>query len=274
MEDPKSILVVEDDNELRPIITCILEDEGYLVEAAESGSVAVERAKQRKFDLVLSDVRMEGMDGLEVAQAIRAVLPKVPLIVITGYASQDVPIRAIKQQAFDYLHKPFELDELLRCVEEALHADTLAAKIAQLASTLAVGAKPPQMAFTEEGRQRVFQMFYVAIRSGKLSQIEALHAWEKLEEVENRRLQGEAGYEEVEQLLTAAAAQEFVPLSTYRNLQSVDRDAFGQFFTNIKDGNISQHELTLAPFLRRLEGEGLANSTPELQALRQRIWGT
>ena len=155
-----SILVVEDDDALRPVLVEVLREEGYAVEEAANGDRALQHARETFFDLIITDVRMEGMDGLETAEAVHRIQPDVPVIVVTGYAHQDVPLRAIRQGAFDYLFKPFHLRELIVCVESALNNQKLLEELENEMSGLS-----PE-GHDKTGQARIFRKFFIGVRSG------------------------------------------------------------------------------------------------------------
>lgn len=114
------ILVLEDDDQLRPVLVALLQAEGYEVEEARRGLEAVEKANQGDFDLVVADIRMEGMDGLAALEEVRSRQPDVRSLVVTGYSSEADSIRAIRAGVGDYLTKPFSLDDFLEAVRRQL----------------------------------------------------------------------------------------------------------------------------------------------------------
>lgn len=116
------ILVIEDDELMRMSLETELSLAGYRVTVAENGYKALELAKDHHFDLVVSDVRMAGMDGLQTLTALKEVQPSARSIVITGYADPDAPIKAVKLKVDDYLLKPFTSDDLLNSVRQSLQA--------------------------------------------------------------------------------------------------------------------------------------------------------
>lgn len=116
------ILVIEDDDLMRMSLETELSLAGYRVTVAENGYKALELARHHHFDLVVSDVRMAGMDGLQALSALKEVQPSARSIVITGYADPDAPIQAVKLKVDDYLLKPFTSDDLLRSVRQSLQA--------------------------------------------------------------------------------------------------------------------------------------------------------
>lgn len=101
-------------------LSLLLNDEGFEVATASSGMEAVERAGERAFDLVISDVRMAGMDGIQTLTQLRERCPTTRAILITGYASPDIPVRAIKLGVDDYLTKPFDDREFLKSVRRSM----------------------------------------------------------------------------------------------------------------------------------------------------------
>lgn len=117
------ILVLEDDENLRELLCETLSDEGYQVCGAANGLSALEAVRQSTFELLLLDVRMEGMTGLETFASMRQRGLELACLVITGYATEEDSIRAIRLGVGDYLRKPFEMHELLMRVERlaALH---------------------------------------------------------------------------------------------------------------------------------------------------------
>ncbi len=114
------VLIVEDDSSQRRIIANILGAAGYAVTHVESAEAAVEAARADGFDLVLTDMRMPGMDGLELLRQLKEVEPDLEVVVMTAYATVETAVTAMKEGAGDYLAKPFDEDELLVVVEKAL----------------------------------------------------------------------------------------------------------------------------------------------------------
>lgn len=110
------VLVLEDQDQMRKALVEALEDEGYEVDWATRGEQAVEKASQNRFDLLITDIRMEGMDGLEALRHVRSRQPDIHSMVVTGYSTEDDSIRAIRLGAGDYLRKPFKLNEFLKRV--------------------------------------------------------------------------------------------------------------------------------------------------------------
>ena len=114
------ILVVEDDEFMRLTLETELETAGYRVSLAENGQAAIELARQQHFDLIICDIRMPGLNGLETLSALRAHQPEARNIVVTGYADPDAPITAVKLKVDDYLMKPFTSEQFLASVRKSL----------------------------------------------------------------------------------------------------------------------------------------------------------
>jgi len=127
-----SILVVDDDADMREWVKEDLEREGFLVETAPGGRAGVERVKAGGIDLVVSDVKMPDLDGLDLLREIREVEPTPFVIIVTGFGSIDTAIRAVKLGACDYITKPFKIDQLLLSIDKALAERSLKSEVARL----------------------------------------------------------------------------------------------------------------------------------------------
>ncbi|MGD0201627.1 MAG: sigma-54 dependent transcriptional regulator [Bryobacteraceae bacterium] len=126
MSEPKlSILIVDDEQVVRDSLVHWFREEGYQVDSAENASTALARLAAQDVDLVIADIRMPGMDGLELMEKIRAEQLDASVIVMTGYASVETAVRALKHGAFDYITKPFDPDDLSVVVRNALEQDRL-----------------------------------------------------------------------------------------------------------------------------------------------------
>lgn len=120
MAAKKRILLIDNEAGLCRMMEQILLDHGYLVRFYTSPQKAVEEFKASAWDLVISDIKMPGMSGLDVLQAIKAKQQDIPVIMITAYATVDMSIQALRKGAYDMLTKPFEPDELIYRVKNAL----------------------------------------------------------------------------------------------------------------------------------------------------------
>ncbi|MGY5847062.1 sigma-54-dependent transcriptional regulator [Salegentibacter sp. HM20] len=116
------ILLIEDEASIRRVLVKILteESENYQVEEAADGLEGVEKIKDEDFDLVLCDIKMPKMDGVEVLEAIKKIKPEVPVVMISGHGDLDTAVNTMKLGAFDYISKPPDLNRLLNTVRNAL----------------------------------------------------------------------------------------------------------------------------------------------------------
>ncbi|MEI8115267.1 MAG: sigma-54 dependent transcriptional regulator [Bacteroidia bacterium] len=119
------ILVIDDERSIRNTLKDILEFEKYQVELAQDGFKALELLKTNDFDVVLCDIKMPGMDGIEVLQKIEEIKPDIPVVMISGHGNIDTAVESIKKGAFDYIEKPLDLNRLLITLRNAMDKSTL-----------------------------------------------------------------------------------------------------------------------------------------------------
>jgi len=120
MNPKASILIVDDENVVRDSLGKWLEEEGYSVDTASSGREALLKLPRQRWDLALLDIKMPGMDGIELQHKMREVDPDIIVIIMTGYASVETAVQALKDGAYDYIMKPFDPDDLAHLVAKAL----------------------------------------------------------------------------------------------------------------------------------------------------------
>ena len=135
------ILVVDDESRMAGLIKRELEDNGHSAVTAGDGETALARLSEREFDLILTDLRMPGMDGLELLARVKDRSPQTEVVLMTAFASAQTAVRAMKEGAFDYLIKPFEMDELMIMVDRIGERRRLEMENAQLRSEMA-GDRP------------------------------------------------------------------------------------------------------------------------------------
>jgi DNA-binding NtrC family response regulator len=128
---PTRVLVAEDDRVARDLLCEILRGEGYEVDAVDDGAGAVERAQEGRYDLVVSDVRMERSGGLDVLAAFISKAPSTPVILITAFGDVAGAMEAIQRGAYDYVSKPFNIEELRLTVARALERKRFAEQKAE-----------------------------------------------------------------------------------------------------------------------------------------------
>jgi len=135
-DSSKHLLLVEDESLLREAVAQQLADHGYQVQQAESGEAALARLSDFAFDIIVTDLRLPGIDGSAVVEAAVERYPDVIAIVVTGYGTVKDAVEAIKRGAWDFVNKPFQIDELLHVLESALEQRRLKSENAYLRSQL------------------------------------------------------------------------------------------------------------------------------------------
>ncbi|HLA50964.1 MAG TPA: sigma-54 dependent transcriptional regulator, partial [Thermodesulfobacteriota bacterium] len=116
----EKILIVDDEKGIRDFLEIMLKKEGYRVSSAPGGEEAMRLFNNSSYDLVISDVRMKGMGGVELLKSIKEINPETVVLMITAYASVDTAIDAMKAGAYDYITKPFKIDEVKHIIRNAL----------------------------------------------------------------------------------------------------------------------------------------------------------
>jgi DNA-binding NtrC family response regulator len=114
------ILVIDDESIVRTSCSRSLTPEGYEVKLSQNGADAMKMLEEESFDLVLTDLKMPDIDGIEVLKMIKQRWPQTEVIVVTGYQTVDTAVKSIKLGAFDYLEKPFTPDSLIAAVNNAM----------------------------------------------------------------------------------------------------------------------------------------------------------
>ncbi len=125
MKAKGSILVVDDEEIVRDSLASWLEEDGYRVDTAPDGQTALAKLREQAYAVLLVDLKMPGMDGLQVLAEARRLQPDAPVIIMTAYATVDTAVQAMKQGAYDYLVKPFEPEELSMMVGKLTHTQAL-----------------------------------------------------------------------------------------------------------------------------------------------------
>jgi DNA-binding NtrC family response regulator len=114
------VLVVDDEEIARKNLDHILQKEGYIVVMAASGAEALEKMKTSNFDVVLTDIRMENISGIDVLEKTKSRYPETEVIMVTAYASTDSATETLKKGAFQYIAKPFKISEIRITVKQAI----------------------------------------------------------------------------------------------------------------------------------------------------------
>lgn len=121
----EKILIVDNEKSMRDFLSIVLKKEGYLVETAEDGDHALKCFEKDIFDLVLTDMKMPRVSGLELLKALKGVSPETVIVMMTAFASTETAIEAMKEGAYDYLTKPFQIDEVKLIIKNALERKKL-----------------------------------------------------------------------------------------------------------------------------------------------------
>ena len=165
-----SILVIDDDDQLRISFCKLLREEGYEAIGAASGEAGIGLVKQKSpengLDLVILDMRLPGMNGMEVFKAIKKITSKLPVIIVTAFGTTEIAIEATKMGAFDYVLKPFNIPEMLDLIKQAIEAGYF------MRAPVAVDAIPDETAGDAIiGQSRAMQEVYKKI--GRVAQTDA-----------------------------------------------------------------------------------------------------
>jgi two-component system response regulator PilR (NtrC family) len=114
------ILIVDDDRNIRELLEIMLTREGYDVKTAPDATKALNRCKKEKFDLILTDLRMPKVDGIEFLKAVKDISQETMVILITAYASPETAVSAMKEGAYDYVEKGFDIEDIKTIISGAL----------------------------------------------------------------------------------------------------------------------------------------------------------
>ncbi|MCG6878230.1 MAG: sigma-54 dependent transcriptional regulator [Deltaproteobacteria bacterium] len=153
------ILVVDDEDSIRKRCVRLLSRQGYHVIGASSSLAALDLVQKEGewFDLLLVDIRMPGMDGIHLMEKVKAQRQSIQVIIMTGHATVETAVKAMKKGAYDYLSKPFEMEELLHLVKKVVEIRSLQQEIKELRSQLKDSREPPFIFGNSEAMNRVMR---------------------------------------------------------------------------------------------------------------------
>lgn len=120
MGETARILIVDDDENIRKVLTTILEDEGYIIESVGTARKAIAKTGKKFYNLALIDIRLPDMEGIELLTRMKDTTPKMRKIIITGYPTLQNAVEAVNRGADAYIIKPFDMKKTLRTIEEEL----------------------------------------------------------------------------------------------------------------------------------------------------------
>lgn len=158
MKAAADILIVEDEVNIRSALVTMLEKKGYLVRGVGTGEEGLAHLDEVKADLIITDLRMPGMDGMEFLRRVKDMLPDTEVMVMTAYGSIDTAVEAMRLGAYDYLTKPIDRDRFPLVVEKALERHSLATENRQLRDRLETRTRFDQMVGASEPMQRIYGM--------------------------------------------------------------------------------------------------------------------
>lgn len=282
------VLVVEDDKSMNEILVTTLTDEDHEVQPAFSGDEALDYCKAQSYDLLITDVRLPGADGVETLARLREQQPNLKCIVITGYAQEDTPVRAIRLNVDDYLFKPFSLAYFLKAVDRVLGEEhekkskkAMFKKLFQRFGLSMGDDNDSKLVGLVRERQESFRGLYVGARSGYLNQHAANEIYVSLETLE-------AEFRKLLNAKNSTADQIFDLQEHYTDIHerlalceigaqdeaerpTLPKESFAPLYTAIKDSEISFEELLYAPLLRKTP-DSRFETLSELLDLKRKLW--
>ncbi len=157
MRNKGHLLIVDDEAIVRDSLSKWFHEEGYEVGSAESAAEALTRLAERRWDLALVDIKMPGTDGIELQRRMQEIDPEMAVIIMTGYASVETAVQALKNGAYDYVTKPFDPDDIAHTVSNALSHQRARQENVRLRETVAEVARPAELIGKSAAMQRVFE---------------------------------------------------------------------------------------------------------------------
>ncbi len=152
------ILIVDNERSMREFLAIVLKKEGYHCATAEDGQEALKVLEKDQFDLVLSDIKMPKMDGIELLKALKTSAPETVVVMMTAFASTETAIEALKEGAYDYLTKPFQIDEVKIIIQNVLERKNLKSENTQLRRELKTRADFTQIIGKSENMRKVLNL--------------------------------------------------------------------------------------------------------------------
>ncbi len=157
MESQGKLLIVDDELSVRDSLGKWFREEGYEIGTAESASDALTRMAESKWDLALLDIKMRGTDGIELQRRLHEMDPDLTVIMMTGYASVETAVTALKNGAYDYVSKPVDPDEIAHLVKNALAHRRAEKENARLRETVAEVTRPGDLVGQSSAMRKVYE---------------------------------------------------------------------------------------------------------------------
>ena len=158
MDNRTSILIVDDEKVVRESLTKWFQEDGYIMGSAENAVEALRQMQVRKWDIILLDIKMPGMDGMELQPRIKEIDPTATIIFITAHASVDTAVQALKSGAFDYVTKPVDPDYLSHLIANAIKQRALVNENIRLKEQIAEFPKVDEIIGESAAMQKVFEL--------------------------------------------------------------------------------------------------------------------
>jgi len=158
MKKPASLLIVEDEEKMRELLQKILTTEGYRVRTASNGSEALAMIEETPFDIVLSDVKMPGLNGIELLKAVKKISADTYVVIMTAFGTIDSAVEAMKQGAFDYVSKPFKMDEIRILMNKIMEEKALREEVISLRKEVKRRYQYSNIIGKSKSMQEVFDM--------------------------------------------------------------------------------------------------------------------
>ncbi|MBP1636929.1 MAG: two component, sigma54 specific, transcriptional regulator, Fis family, partial [Acidobacteria bacterium] len=159
------ILIVDDEEIVRESLSAWLEKDGYTLAAAQDGETALERVRNERWSILLVDLKMPGIDGLQVLEQARKLQPEAAAVIMTAYATVDTAVEAMKLGAYDYLVKPFDPEELSLMIQKIVSQQALVRENLLLRKVLKRDYKFRDLISKSPAMQAVFDLARTAARS-------------------------------------------------------------------------------------------------------------
>ncbi len=154
----EKILIVDDERSMRDVLSIMLKRTGYAVTVASDAEQAIAEVGREIFDLVITDLKMPKGSGIDVLKAVKATAPETVVLVITAFASTESAVEAMKQGAYDFLTKPFQVDEVQLIIKNALEKHRLSTENELLKREMASQSSFARIIGKSEAMQKIFDM--------------------------------------------------------------------------------------------------------------------
>src|SRR5262249_8269243 len=255
-EDSPRILIVDDEKVIREILSDFLAMEGYVVRAVEDGVGALKELRLRPYDMVISDLKMPNMGGLELLEKIAAEGLNVLTVIMTGYGTVETAIEAMKKGAYDYILKPFKVEEVVHVVQRGLDRQRLHAENIRLREALSLYRVSEAIATSLE-LDRILDVILDAVMEEVAADVVTLHLQDPVTDLYEER---------IKRVNTDSEVASSAPLGT------LDLDELLAAYR--ADRPIVSHGIKAARFfLRGFDGQKLVSFVSVPMKIRDRVIG-